>query len=185
MSQKFGFWRTAVYLVAVLLTFGTLSWAATTGKLSGTVTDQSNGEPLPGVNVVVVGTTMGAATDINGNYFIVNVPPGLYSVRATMMGFTTVTVTDVKVSIDQTTQINFTMAQRVIAGEEVTVVAEKPPVELDLTASKARITAEELANSWVTEVKEAISMQSGVNIHGGVRDVPLKPRQHFWNRIDA
>ena len=169
MSQKFGIWRTTVCIAAVLLTLSGLSWAATTGKISGTVTDQSNGEPLPGVNVLVVGTTMGAATDINGNYFIVNVPPGFYSVRATMMGFTTVTVTEVKVNIDQTAPVNFNLEQTVIAGQEVTVVADKPPVELDLTASKARITAEELNNSWVTEVGEAVSMQSGVNIHGGVR----------------
>ena len=49
---------------------------AQSGKIAGKVTDASTGEALPFVNIIVVGTTMGAASDIDGNYFIINISPG-------------------------------------------------------------------------------------------------------------
>ncbi|HSH65074.1 MAG TPA: carboxypeptidase-like regulatory domain-containing protein, partial [Bacteroidia bacterium] len=52
-----------------------LALAGTTGKIQGKVTDKNTGEPLPGVNVIVVGTNIGSATDVNGEYFILQVPP--------------------------------------------------------------------------------------------------------------
>ena len=50
-------------------------FAQTTGKISGSITDDKTGEPLIGVNVMVEGTQLGAASDINGKYFILNVDP--------------------------------------------------------------------------------------------------------------
>ncbi len=57
------------------------------GKIMGTVTDQSNSEALVGVNIVIPGTQFGAATDSNGDYFIVNLPAGIYDLRALMIGY--------------------------------------------------------------------------------------------------
>lgn len=57
------------------LVFGSLMQAATTGKLAGKVTEKSTGEPLIGASIILSGTTIGAATDFDGNYFILNVPP--------------------------------------------------------------------------------------------------------------
>ena len=71
-------------IVTVLLLFGLNSvvFAATTGKIQGTILDDESKEPLPGVNIVVEGTILGAATDENGFFFIINVPPGTYKIKA-------------------------------------------------------------------------------------------------------
>jgi outer membrane receptor for Fe3+-dicitrate len=143
-------------------------WAAITGKISGRVTDQ-NGEPLPGANVSVEGTNLGAATDIDGNYFILKVPPGTFTLGITMMGYKTVAVEEVRVIIDQTARIDVRLEEAPIEGEEVTIVSERPAVEIDLTASKERVSAEDIATSYITDVKEVLVQQSGVSVYGGVR----------------
>ena len=159
-----------IFILLIVILFGTGDiWAATTGKIAGAVKDKGTGEPLPGVNVIVAGTSLGAASDLQGNFFIINVPPGVYSVQASMVGYQAITVQDVRVRIDQTAQTDFSLEQTAVSGQEVTVVAQRPPVEIDLTASKARISAQELANSYVTSVEQVVVQQSGVNIHGGVR----------------
>ena len=145
------------------------AFAATTGKIAGVVKDAKTEEPLPGVNIVLNGTKLGAATDLNGEYFIINVPPGNYKVTATMIGYKKVTQTNVKVKIDQTTPLNFLLEPIAIAGQEITIVAERPPVEIDLTASKEVVDVKAFELSWINTVDDAVEVQSGVNIHGGVR----------------
>jgi hypothetical protein len=63
--------------------------AGVTGKLVGTITDVSTGEPLIGVNVVLKGTALGAASDENGDFFILNIPAKKYTVSASYIGFKT------------------------------------------------------------------------------------------------
>ncbi len=58
-----------------------------TGTFSGKVVDAGTGQPLPGVNIVLVGTELGAATDEYGNYEIVDIPIGEYTVEASMLGY--------------------------------------------------------------------------------------------------
>lgn len=75
---------TVLVVIAWLMqTIGSPLLAGTTGKITGTVTDANTGEPLIGATVIVVGTKLGAKTDFDGNYVILNVPPGVYEVRAT------------------------------------------------------------------------------------------------------
>ena len=68
------------------------------GKIAGKVTDATTGEELPFVNVIVMGTNFGAASDLEGNYFILNIPPGTYSVKASAIGYNSVTVQNIKVA---------------------------------------------------------------------------------------
>ena len=67
------------------------------GKIVGTIMEQETGEILPGASVLIEGTTMGAAADVNGDFLILNVSPGLYRLRVEMLGFATVIVGDVVV----------------------------------------------------------------------------------------
>ena len=72
-------------------------------KLSGSVADALTGEPLIGANVIIVGTDFGSATDVNGNFFILNIPPGNYSVKISYIGYESKVVTNVGIIVDQTT----------------------------------------------------------------------------------
>jgi hypothetical protein len=140
-------WVAAVVTLLGLALLAGGALAQTRGKIAGTVKDARTGEPLPGVNIVLVGTMMGASTDENGRYFVINVPPGTYSLQASFIGYRAVTKTDVRVQVDFTTEVNFLLEPTVIEGEAVTVVAERPLVEKTLTHSKTTIGVEELNNT--------------------------------------
>ena len=159
-----------MYLLFALSLFAVAqAFAGTTGKVAGVVKDAQTGEVLPGANVVVVGTRLGATTDVDGAYFILNVPPGILEVQASMVGYAKVTQTDVRVKIDQTTKLNFELREEALQATELVVVAERPPVELDLTASKQTMTTQELQLSWANTVEEAVELQSGVGIRNSIR----------------
>jgi hypothetical protein len=74
-----------------------LLWAGPTGKIAGIVTDKTTGEPILGANVVVTGTSFGAATDENGQYTILYIPPGTYNVAVSVIGFEKMTMSEVVV----------------------------------------------------------------------------------------
>ena len=76
--------------------------AAQKGNIEGSVRDASNGQPLPGVNVLVKGTYKGAATDLNGKFKITGLSPGDYDLEARMIGFTTQLTTGVRVFAGRT-----------------------------------------------------------------------------------
>ncbi|MDZ7372613.1 MAG: TonB-dependent receptor [candidate division KSB1 bacterium] len=118
--------------------------AQSVGKIAGTVRDAQTGEPLPGANVVIVGTTMGAAADEQGDYFILSVPPGRYEVRASMMGYESVSVVDVIVNAGRTTRVDFRLAQRVLELREVVIQAVRPDVERDKTSTSAILRFDEV-----------------------------------------
>ncbi len=133
-----------------------------TGKIAGRVVDAATGEGMPGVNVVIAGTVQGTATDEDGFYFILNVKPGTYAVRASFVGFVTVTTENVRVVQDKTTTVNYALQEQAVLGEELVVVAERPIVEMDRTTTTAVIDAEQLEVLPVTNVSDAINLQAGV-----------------------
>ena len=114
---------------------------ASNGKITGTVAQEATGGPAVGVNVVLVDTYLGAATDENGRFRILNVPPGTYSIRVDAIGFATITMKDVRVTTGQTTELSFELEEAVVEGQEVVVVAERPLVQKDLTAAQRVTTA--------------------------------------------
>lgn len=162
------------FVMLALVTIVPLAKAGVTGKIAGTVTDAQTGAPLPGVNIFVAGTTLGAASDLHGHYTILNVRPGSYDLSASMMGYGKITVTNVRVNIDQTTTIDFALKSSVILGEEITVVAERPLVEPDVAASKQIITANQFEQLPVVSITDIVGYQAGVtsdlSIRGGRPD---------------
>ena len=86
--------RSIFFLMGMFLSFSL--WAQT-GVICGTVTDAKLKEPLIGASVVIEGTTVGAITDIDGNFRIENVRPGTYTVTASYVSYQTQTVRDVPV----------------------------------------------------------------------------------------
>ena len=152
-------------LVALLvLTLSASVSAQKSGKITGAVTDGDTGEPLPGANIILTGTSLGAASDIDGNYIIMRVPPGTYELRGDFIGYRPVITQNVQVLTDLTTTIDFKMrSEAVELGQEIVVTAERPIVRKDLTSSEARVQAEEIRRLPVQELGDLLNLQAGIN----------------------
>ncbi len=135
----------------------------TTGKISGTVLDAETGEPLPGANVVIDGTARGAAADAEGKYFILNIAPGSYSVRASMIGYEPVLATGAIVNANRTTELNFNLNIEAIGGGEVVVTAERPDVETDKTSTSYIVRPEDVqALPGIRDINDVLSLKPDV-----------------------
>ncbi len=158
----------------LLLALTATAFAGTTGKIAGYVRDKSNNEPLPGANVMIVGTNFGAATDKNGYFYIINIPPGQYKVQARMIGYQTVLMKGVLVQVDRTTKVNFSLSPTVLnLGKEVVVTAERPLIEPDVTTKTTTVSAEELKTMPVRGVNDIMTLQSGImEVMGSFNKVP-------------
>ncbi len=133
-----------------------------TGKLVGKVVDAKTGEPLIGVNVILKGTTLGAATDINGNYIILRIPPATYNVRASLIGYATVTVNDVEIVVDRTIEQNFTLQDSSVELQQVVVLAEKPKIIKDQTSTSTTLTQEQIKAAPIEGIRGALDLSSGL-----------------------
>jgi len=149
--------------LVVLVSF---AWTQTTGKIRGTVSS-SDGQALAGANVIVDGTSKGAATDADGGFTILNVEAGVYSVTASYIGYQSSTESNVTVKVDLTTPLNFSMQASAVEGEAVTIVGEKRLIEKSATNSVRTVGAEEIGNSASRSVSGMLDMQAGVNITNG------------------
>lgn len=139
-----------------------ITFAGTTGKIVGTVTDAQTGERLVSANVVVLGLNIGAATNADGYFAILNVPPGTYRVQASLLGYRNTIVTGVQVFIDQTTELKIRLSEEAVQAEEVTIVAERPVVQRDVAASTANISSIEVQKLPTASVTGVIGLQAGV-----------------------
>ncbi|HAD81041.1 MAG: hypothetical protein A2509_04420 [Candidatus Edwardsbacteria bacterium RIFOXYD12_FULL_50_11] len=172
--------KTLKFLIAAvvcLVMAGGLLFAGTTGKIVGTVTDSETKEPVPGAVVELLGTSIGANTDLDGRYFIVNVPVGTYSLKARMMGFETVTITNVKSIMDLTTTINFKLKPTVLLSEGITVTARRQMVIPDATSTSRVVSTKEImampnasANNVIGNTAGVVTSGGQMNVRGGRSD---------------
>ena len=158
INRKYGI----LILFLCLLTAINTLFSQTTGKISGRVFDKANGDPLPGVNIILEGTSMGAAADANGDFFIINVRPGIYSIRFQMMGYTPMTVKEVSVSVNRTEYLEIGMSVTVLKGEEVVVTRQKVSIRKDQTSTIKNVSSDEIEVLPIESVSDVVSMQAGV-----------------------
>src|SRR5438552_14510409 len=95
------------FIIAVFLLLTTQAFAQTTGSIGGRVTDAKDNSPLTGAIIKIEGTNTGASADDNGEYTILNVQVGTYTVVATFIGYEPSKQSNVKVSVDLKTKVNF------------------------------------------------------------------------------
>ncbi|MGI9174673.1 MAG: SusC/RagA family TonB-linked outer membrane protein [Rhodothermales bacterium] len=141
-------------LFAALLLVPCATATAQTGTIAGTVTDVEFGDPLPGVNVVIVGTTQGSSTDIDGQFEIAGLEPDTYTIRASYVGYTPQDTT-LTVEAGETTNVSLALAAG-IALEEVVVVGYGEQRRRDLTGSVASVSGESVAELASPSVEQAI-----------------------------
>jgi len=136
---------------------------AQTGKLSGKIIDRDLNEPIIGANVIIQDTYFGAAADIDGYFFINFIPPGEYNVVVTAIGYRKTIITEVRIRIDLTTNLDVELVSEAIdLGEEIVVVADKPLIIKDLTSTKQTVSAEDISMMPVEDIGAVVNLQAGV-----------------------
>ena len=168
------FRKLSTYVLFLLLGAPLAAFAQGTGTLAGRVTDDS-GEGLPGANVIIGETQLGAATDLDGNYRIIGIPVGEYDVTARFVGFEEETVQGVRISSGYTTQQDFALRDDAIELEGVEVVYERPIIQRDAIGAPRVVSGEEIQNLPVRSVAAVVALQSGsvvgsdggLNLRGG------------------
>ena len=152
------------------------------GTIAGTVTEASTGNPLPGVNVVIEGVQQGASTAPDGTYEITGVEAGTYTVRASFVGYADAVEENVQVEAEQTTTVNFELAEAAADLDEVVVVGYGEQRRRDLTGAVSSIGTEDftpgvssspeqlfrgkVAGVQITEASGAPGAQTRVRIRG-------------------
>ncbi len=155
-----------VIALLFLVALPVMIFAQTNGKIAGVVSNTA-GTPLAGANVVVLGTSYGAAADADGRYFILDVPAGKYTVQFQYIGYATTEVTNIDVFSGLTTDLSQSLTEETIAGEVVNVVAERPLIQVDKTSSINILTAEDLENLPIRNLNELIETMPGVIVQDG------------------
>ena len=167
-SAMLGAWSGALLLM-ILTSLASLATPVSedfvlgsTGKIAGRIVEASSGLPMPGAAIRIEGTTLGDAADNDGYYSIINVKPGTYTLVASMVGYATLRVENVEVSVDRTTRVNVELQESIIEGEEIVVVAQRPLIEQDRTTSVSYVSAESIENLPVQEFQDLLQLQPGV-----------------------
>ncbi|HEB83864.1 MAG TPA: TonB-dependent receptor, partial [Bacteroidetes bacterium] len=150
-------------------------------RITGRVTDAGNGEPLPGVNIVVKGTYLGSSSDLDGRYYIVGVRPGSYDLQASFVGYKVALKTNIIVRDNEEVVVDFNMEPTVLAlGQEIVIIGEKPLIDVDETATSRTIGSEDISGLAVEGINDILQQQVGVvrenneiHIRGGRADENL------------
>lgn len=152
----------AIFLFTFFLPLFSIVYPQTTGKISGKISDAMTGTALIGTTIVIENSNWGATSDINGEYFIINIPPGSYNLKVSMIGFETVILKEVNVSVNRTTAANFKLNETVIQGKEVLITADKISNKKDQTSSIRNVNADQIKSLPVENVDGVVQMQAGV-----------------------
>jgi outer membrane receptor protein involved in Fe transport len=153
-----------LYVLLFITAFSSCALLAQSkGKITGKVTEKDNNEPIPYANVIIEGTSLGSATDADGNYVILNVSPGLHTVTASIIGFQKVSIQNVQVNVDFTTKLNFELKVSALDLPAVVIQGERNPlIRQDLTNPQVSITAESIQQLPVDQISDVIKLQAGV-----------------------
>lgn len=161
-----------IYVLALvsMISFGAFSQ----GSIGGTVKDVKTGEAIIGANVVIQGTTIGSATDVEGNFLINNVKEGTYSIVVSYVTYKTNTIPDVVVGTAKRVTLDIPLAEDVAELSEVVVTAaRRTDTDFDLLKSVREakvvvvgITAEQISKSLDRDAAQVLRRVPGVTIRG-------------------
>jgi len=156
------------FLLFITLLLTTFTFAANYGKITGKVTDDKTGQPITGVNIIVQGTELGAATDEDGKYLILQIPPGTYNLEASRIGYNKMVVQDVEVSANRIRYVDFNLTESTVDMEEIVVEARKDVLQKDMTATARNLNTDIINSMPATSINQVISSQPGVVNSGGM-----------------
>ncbi len=157
--------RVVIRFVLAFLLLTTACFGA--GRIKGRVVDKQTDEPLVGANVFIPGTSSGSATGPDGSYLILEVPAGVYNLTARYVGYTSMTIEELRVFNDLTTEVNLALVSEAINIQAVIVTAERPLVNPTATNAVRIVTSDQIATLPVRTVNEILSLMPGVNYQDG------------------
>ncbi|MFA6721530.1 MAG: carboxypeptidase regulatory-like domain-containing protein, partial [Candidatus Cloacimonadaceae bacterium] len=161
--------KTALILLILLIGCITFLDAATTGRLAVRVRD-NQGKAIEFVNVVVMRGSQritGGQTNSKGTAIIINIPPGEYTVRFSLIGYDTISYNQVRIQVDQTANLSPVMTKAGVKIATVVVTAEQDKVGKDRTSSERQIEMDRMSDVSVSDVAGIVSLQAGVTNIGG------------------
>jgi Ca-activated chloride channel family protein len=139
---------------------------AASGKIKGKVTDKKTGELLIGANVVLQKTGLGAATDMEGLYAIINIPAGTYTIKASYVGYEPVSIPDVKIKGNVVLTFDFELNAE-FCLQECLVISQRPLIEKSQTSCTRVISSDAISNLPVRGINNVISLQAELSIRRG------------------
>ncbi len=155
------FW--AIFLLPLPLQGGT------TGILEGIVKDKETNTPIPGATVLLVGTTIGRTTDVEGKFIFYNLTVGSYSVRVQMLGYTSMVYENVRIHADLRTKLTVALRQSAIEMNEIIVKSERPLIQKDIIGTIHTVTGDEIKVLPVTNFQDVIGFKPGTTLEGNIR----------------
>ena len=167
--------RTVLLSIVLLFVFVNLLLAAN-GKITGRVVDAETGEPLVGANIVITHVIvgdgreialdhpLGASADRDGYYFVLNVSPGVYVVRASMLGYTPTVQRPVRVESDRTVSLDFRLSSTVLEMETIVITAPRAQIRADVSATQEVIATRRIEEAPVIRVDEFVNKLKGVQL---------------------
>jgi TonB-dependent receptor len=123
ITKKWNLLKTIFLMITITTLFLGNSFAQENGSVFGKIVDSENGEELIGANLFLESTTIGAASDIEGNFNIRNIPAGTYSLIASMIGYSKIIITDLEIKPGEQKRLNITLVSEAFETEEVVVTA--------------------------------------------------------------
>ena len=183
--------------VALFFSLVSITTFAQNGSIAGQVLDLKSSETIIGANVVIQGTTVGAATDIEGNFTINNVKPGTYTIVVSFVTYKTQIIPDVAVESGSKTSLQITLAEDVAELQEVVVTAKKE-IATDMNLLQAikdsklvvsGISSEQIARLPDRDAAQVMQRVPGVTIVDNrfvlIRGLPERYNQVMINGVIA
>ncbi len=157
-----------IYCIVLLFLINVDSQAQTRSRIVGTILDISTREPLIGVNIVVQGTFLGAATDEDGQFIIINVPVGTYELEISMIGYQTQIIPNVVVSAERVTTLSLEMQTSTIEGAEVVVMAQRDELHKEVSNTQLVVSDVQLQDATgIREINAFLQKMPGVSEDNG------------------
>ncbi|MDC0303509.1 TonB-dependent receptor [Flavobacteriales bacterium] len=161
--------RILAITIASILVFLNSATYGQTGKVKGFVYDKENGEPVLFTNVTIKGTTLGAATDVNGYYTITNIPVGPKMLMVTYLGYDTL-YTDITISDKKLASANLYLEKSSIRISEVEISADRQEALTEVRTSVTKLTPKEMKKiptvSGESDLAQVLQVQPGVVFTG-------------------
>ena len=162
------------FRIFLLITFLTQVSVSNAQLITGVVKDAKTQEALPGVTILIKGTNIGTASDLDGNYELNPSPEGKYTIIASYISYATMEITDVAVKKGERTTLDITMKESANDLEEVLVVARRNmEVENALmlqrqqaTVAVENIGAREMSKKGLSTVADGIKKITGISMEG-------------------